>query len=179
MRERRQTDGSYFCGYPKFVASQTVRTRANKQSMEEQVGRALSTNEFLAEMAKQMKAILGRWKTDPPRFDFYTSLPHVGERFITGDNPVVVIQERDNRVWTPTDSRHQAITGLEVLLDNPKASFRVAISPYVCVFLRARGGGEAHLRPRTMDPLEVRSFNAFIRGQCALFTLARDKESLA
>lgn len=162
----------------KFVASQTVRTRANKQSMEEQVGRALSTNEFLAKMAKQMKAIIGRWETDPPSFDSYTSLPCVGERFITGDNPVLVVQEHDNHLWTPTDNPQQAITGLQVLLNNPKGSFRVALSPYICVFLRPQGGGEVHLPPQAMGPFDVKHFNNLVHKQCNLFILARDEGSI-
>jgi Protein of unknown function (DUF4238) len=162
----------------KFVASQIVRTRANKQSMEEQLGRPLSTNEFLSEMAKQMKAIMERWRIDPPAFDFYTSQPYLEERFITGDSPVLVVQEFDNPIWTPSDNPHQAVASVTELLNNPKASFRVALSPYICVYLHAHGGGEAHLHPQTMDPADVRNFNDLMRKQCNLLTLARDEESL-
>jgi len=73
----------------------------------------------------------------------------------------------------------QAITNLQELLNNPKVSFRVALSPYICVSLRAQGGGEAHLPPQTMEASGVRSFNELIRKQCNLFTLAKDEESLA
>ncbi len=163
----------------KFVASQTVRTLANKQCMEEQIGRGLNTNEFLTEMGKQMKAMMQRWKSDPPAFDFYTSLPYLKERFITGDNPVLVVQEFDNAIWTPTENPRQVVAAVEGLLDNPKTSFRVAVSPYICVYLRVNGGGEAHLPPQTMEASEVRSFNDLIRKQCHVFTLAKDKASLA
>jgi Protein of unknown function (DUF4238) len=163
----------------KFVASQVVRTLANKRCMEEQVGRALGANAFVAELGKQMREILRSWETSLPGFHFYTSLAYVQERFITGDDPVLVAQGHDNRIWTPADSPRQAITSLQELLNSPRVSFRVALSPYVCVFLRARGGGEAHLPPQTMDAPEVRSFNACIRGQCKLFTLAGDEGSLA
>lgn len=163
----------------KFVAAQIVRTCANKQSMGEQMGRPLSTNEFLSEMTKQMKAITSHWTTDPPSFDFYSSLPGVEERFITGDDPVLLIRESDNPIWTPTHEPQLAITNLQELLTNPKVSFRVALSPYICVYLRAHGGGEARLPPQALEASEVRWFNNHIRRQCNLFTLARDEESLA
>jgi hypothetical protein len=163
----------------KFAASQIVRTRANKQSMEDQLGHGISTNEFLLEMAKQMKAIMERWKSDPPAFDFYTSLPYLEDRFITGDNPVLVVREFDNPIWTPTENAHQAVASVTELLNDPKTSFRVALSPYICVFLRTQGGGKAHLPPETIQPSAVRRFNDLLRKQCHLFTLARDKESLS
>jgi Protein of unknown function (DUF4238) len=162
-----------------FVASQAVRTLANKQCMEEQVGRPLNTNEFLDQMGKQAKAIISSWGAAPPGFHFYTSLPYVGEHFITGDNPVVLeVTKIDNPASRPRDEPQLAITSIQEILNNPAVSFEVALSPCVCVFLRGGGGGEAHLRPRTMEPSELRRFNAFIREQCKLFTLARDKESL-
>jgi len=162
----------------KFVASQTVRTLANRLCMEEQLCHALNSNEFLAEMGKQWTAILRSWQTDLPGFDFYTSLPHVRKYFITGDNPVLLIVENDNPIWTPTDEPQRAAASPVEILDNPKASFRVALSPYMCVYLHAHGGGEAHLPPQTMEPSGVRSFNDLIRKQCNLFILARDEESL-
>lgn len=163
----------------RFVASQIVRTRAHKQSMEEQLGRALSTNEFLTEMAKQMREIIGHWATSPPNFDFHTSLPYVKERFITGDDPVLLVEENHNPIWMPKDEPQRVVARVAELLNNPKTSFRVALSPYICVFLRMQGGGEAHLPPQTVEPQEVRWFNDRIREQCHFFALARDKESLA
>ncbi len=162
----------------KFLASQVVRTLANRQCMEEQVGRKLNASDFLAEVGKQMREILRSWERDLPAFDFCTSLPYVEERFITGDDPVVVVRDDDNPIWRPTDSPQRAIAGIRTLLSDPKVSFRVALSPYVCVFLRPYGGGEAILPPRTMEPSQVRWFNDRIRGQCKLFTLARDPECL-
>lgn len=161
-----------------FVASQLVRTCANKRVMEEQVGRILSTNEFLTEMARQMLDIVRLWKIDPPRLDFYTTLPYVEEHFITGDNPVLVVQKHDNNLWAPTGNPKQEIEKVKKLLTDPMASLRVALSPYICVFLDCQGGGDAQLPPHTMEPSTVRGFNSLIHRQCELFTLARDEESL-
>ena len=163
----------------KFVASQIVRTRANQQSMEKQLGRPLSATEFLWEMGKQWKVILHSWQTDHPSLDFYTPLPCVGERFITGDDPVLLVVENNNPIWIPRDEPQRRIASPQAVLNNPGTSFGVALSPYICVFLRVQGGGEALLPPQTIEPPLVRSFNDLIRRQCHFFTLARDKESLA
>lgn len=162
-----------------FVAAQIVRTPANKLCMREQVGRELATNEFTSEMGKQMRDIMRSWTANPPAFEFRTALPYVEERFITGDNPVLTVAENDNPIPIPVDEPHQAVASVLDLLNNPKVTFRVALSPYICVFLHAQGGGEAQLPPQTTEPSEVRSFNDLIRKQCRLFTLARDEESLA
>lgn len=162
----------------KFVASQVARTLANKKCMEEQVGRSLDANAFLAEMRKQIKAILSDWAAQPPSFDFYSCLPYVEERFITGDDPIVLEVPKDNPVWTPSDEARLAITPLQEILSSPNASFTVALSPYICASLHPRGGGEAHLPPETKEPSWVISFNSRIREQCGLFTLARDEECL-
>lgn len=163
----------------KFVASQVVRTLANKLCIKYQLRRSVNPNEFLAEMDKQWTAILRSWLSNLPAFEFYTSLPYVEERFITGDNPVLVVRENDNPIWTPTDSPRQALASVAELLNDLKTSLRVALSPYICVFVRAEGGGEAHLPPQTVEPSAVRSFNDLVRKQCHFFALARDKESLA
>lgn len=162
-----------------FVAAQIVRTLANKLCMREQLGRELATNEFPSEMGKQMRDILRSWRANPPAFEFRTALPYVDERFITGDNPVLAVAENDNPIPMLVDEPKQAVATVLDLLNNPKVSFRVALSPYICVFLHAQGGEEVHLPPQTTEPSEVRSFNDLIRKQCRLFTLARDEESLA
>lgn len=162
-----------------FVASQAVRIPANKGCMEEQSGHQLRTNEFLFEMGKQLRAIIGSWIGDPPSFEFYTSLPFVEDRFITGDDPVVLEIAKENSVWTPTDNARIAVSPIQEILEARGALFTVALSPYVCVSLRPHQGGETTLPPRTMEPSAVRRFNAKIRGQCQLFTLARDEASLA
>lgn len=162
----------------RFVASQVVRTLANKLCMERQVGRPLNASEFSTEMVKQWKAILRSWLSKLPAFDFYTSLPYVEERFITGDNPVLVVVDNDNTIWVPRDEPHQRITSPQYLLSSPNTSFRVALSSYICVVLRVHGAGETRLPPQTMEPMQVRWFNARIREQCRLFVLARDETSL-
>jgi len=162
-----------------FVAAQIVRVPANKLCMREQVGRELATNEFTSEMGKQMRDIVRSWTANPPAFEFRTVLPYVEERFITGDNPVLVVVENDNPTPMPMDEPYQAVASVLDLLNDATVTFRVALSPYICVFLHAQGDGESQLPPQTMEPSEVRSFNEFIRKPCRLFTLARDEESLA
>jgi hypothetical protein len=162
-----------------FVACQAVRTLAHKQCMEEQAGGPIDGNTFVSVMAKQMWVILHSWKANPPTFRFYTPLPHLGEQFITGDHPVMVIQVNDNPIWVPTDTPNLGITDLTQILNSPNHGFLLSLSPYVCTFLQGQGNGEAHLPPQTLEPSDVRSFNKLIRGQSTIFILARDKESLA
>ena len=130
-----------------FVASQVVRTLANKTSMERQLGRALCANEFPTEMAKQMKAIVSHWETDAQSFDFFTSCPDVKERFITGDSPVLVVQVKDRQMSVDPYGRRaasdHAIEGITRGLPMPCSGSH--FSPYVHVCLwRMHGGGEAH-----------------------------------
>lgn len=162
-----------------FVTSQLTRTLANKLCMEKQVGRPLDTNTFQTEMIKQMRLIRDSWSASLPNFEFHTCLPYVGEHFITGDDPILVVLENDNRLWAPADDPQLRIASPQELLSNPKVSFRVALSPHICVFLPAQGTGNAYLPPRTIDPSGVRWFNARISDQCKLFTLARDEASIA
>ncbi len=161
-----------------FVSSQAVRTLAFKRCIEEQAGRPVDTNTFLQVSGKQMWTMTDFWIKNPPTLRFYTSLPHVSERFITGDSPVLVIQINNNPIWVPTYSPNLSITDLPEILKNPRHSFWVSLSPYVCVAIHAHGDGEPHLPPATLDPQRVRRFNDFIRGQSESFVLARDKESL-
>jgi hypothetical protein len=171
--------GAELGGLGIFVASQAVRTLAHKQCMEEQAGGPIDGNTFVSVMAKQMRIILHFWKANPPDFHFYTSLPHVGQQFITGDHPVLAIQINNDPIWVPTDSPSLEITDLTQILSSPNHAFGLSLSPYVCVFLHGHGNGNAYLPPRTLEPPEVRFFNNLIRGQSTIFILARDKESLA
>lgn len=163
----------------KFVAFQAVRTLAHRQCVEEQAGGAIDANTFISVMLKQMWIILHFWKANPPEFHFYTPLPYVSEQFITGDHPVLVIQMNDNQIWLPTDTPSLAITDITQLLKSPNHEFRLSLSPYVCVSLQGQGSGEVHLPPQTLEPSQVRFFNELTRRQSRIFTLARDKESLA
>jgi len=133
----------------KFVVLQSVRTLANKECMEEQFAAPLGTRIFVSEMLRQAWAIMRFWGTDPPAFYFWTCLPYVGEHFITGDSPVVILQMNDNLVWMPTDTLTLGIMGLEQILKSPNYSFGIALSPYVSVLLQGHGDGEAHLPPKT------------------------------
>lgn len=163
----------------RFVASQTVRTLAHKQCIEQQAGGPVDTNTFVRVMLRKMWTLLNSWIQNPPNFHFYTSLRHVGDRFITGDSPVLVIQVKDNPIWVPTDTPSLEITDLSQILKNPSRRFWIPLSPYVGVSMLGHGGGEPHLPPQMMDPQFVRFLNDRIRGQSGLFILARDKSSLA
>ena len=160
----------------KFVASQTVRTIGHKETIEEQAKREVDTNTFVQVMSRKMLTMLEQWVNAPPDFHFYTSLPHVGDHFITGDQPVVVIIVNDNPIWMPVDIPKMGITDLSLILQNPKHAFRVSLSPYVLVSIQG-SGGIVH-KQESVDPLYVRHFNSLVRDQCKIFTLAKDKESL-
>jgi hypothetical protein len=161
-----------------FVACLAVRTLAHKHCVKEQAGRAVGSGVFVTVMVNMIWRIMDHWRRNPPQFDFYTPLPFVGEQFITGDHPVVVVNLMDNLVWVPTDTPKRAITRLGDLLMSPKQGFQVSLSPYIMASVHGQNTGRAGLPPRTIEPREVRFFNERVRGQSSVFTLARDKESL-
>ena len=161
-----------------FVASQAVRTTAHKQCIDTQAGTPVHRHVFLNIMLRQTKAISDIWLKNAPLLRFFTSLPHVRERFITGDHPVIVIQVLDNVVWTPTDNPKAQITQLDVLLKNPNVGFWLPLTPYICVSVQPRETGAIFVPPQQVDPVQVRMLNQLLRGQCRSFTLARDRESL-
>jgi len=161
----------------RFVASQAVRTAAHKKCVEEQARSPVSSTVFVRVMARLSWTILNNWINSNPNFHFYTSLPHVADRFITGDHPVVVMVQNENMVWQPRDDPQRAIRKLEDILNDPGYAFHLPLSPYIAVCIHGKGGRCA-LPPRQVDPLEVRALNDKIRGQSEFFTLARDPESL-
>jgi hypothetical protein len=163
------------CG---FVASQAVRTLAHKKCIEEQAGGEVDANSFVRTIAKQALIVMEYWDRNPSQPHFYTSLPDVGEQFITGDSPVVVIQMNDNPIWVPTSDPRLTTTDLTQILSNPNHDFWLSLSPYVCVSVRGRRWGEPRLPPDTVDPQFVRFLNARVREQSGIFLLARDKASL-
>jgi len=156
-----------------------VRTLAHKQCIEQQAGGPVDTSTFVRVMLRKMMAILDDWLKSLPDVQFYTSLPHVGEQFITGDNPVVVIQMNDNTIWVPTSTPELKIADLSQILKDPTRRFWVPLSPYVGVSMMSHGDGNPHLPPHAMDPQFVRFLNGLVRGQSSIFRLARDKASLA
>ncbi len=161
-----------------FVAAQAVRTPAHKRSIEAQTGRSVDTNAFVTLIARQALAIMEEWNKNLRELHFYTSLPHVGEQFITGDSPVVGIQMNDNPIWVPTSTPKLKTTDLTQILNKPKHEFWLSLSPYICVSVRGPGGGEPHLPPKTVDPQFVRFLNGRIREQSEIFILAKDKTFL-
>lgn len=162
----------------RFVASQTMRTIGHKQAIEEQAGNVVETNLFLDVMLRKIWVLLDSWIKNLPDLEFYTSLPHVGDRFITGDSPVVVIQVNNNPLWVPTDVPRSTIANLTDILQHPNHRFLIPLTPYVCVAINPKGDGTSHLPPQAVDPQFVRFMNELVAGQSKIFVLARDKESL-
>lgn len=162
----------------RFVASQAVRTLAHKQCIIEQAGHPVDTNTFVRVSIRQIWTILSKWIDSSPAIHFYTSLPQVGDRYITGDHPVLTVVVNESLIWSPRDEPRLGITNLEEILANPRHQFMVSLSPYVCASIRCPGDGNLHLPPKPVDPRSVRLFNDLVRRQCKLFTLARDEESL-
>lgn len=163
----------------RFVASQAVRTVSHKETIEEQDGSQVDTNTFVRVMSRKMLMLLDAWINTPPTFRFYTTLPSIGDHFITGDHPIVVIVPYDNKIWTPTENPELRITDLVEILQRPKYAFMVSLSPYVAVSIQKDGGsGQVHLPPQEIDLSYARRFNDLIRRQCRGFTLARDRASL-
>jgi hypothetical protein len=163
----------------KFVASQAVRTPGHKEAIEEQAGSKVDTNTFVRVMSRKMFMLLDSWISNPPTFRFYTTLPKIGDHFITGDHPVAVLVPHDSKVITTTENPELKITNLVEILQNPKYAFMVSLSPYIAVSVqRAGSSGQVYLPPQEIDLSDARRFNDLIRGQCRVFTLARERDSL-
>jgi hypothetical protein len=157
-----------------FVATQAVRTLAHKQCVDEQVGIEVNSDVFARVLLKDVWTIFESWTKRVPTFCFYTSLPNIGQHFITGDHPVVPIIDIDGAVFASYDTPTRSIISLRTILDNPKHGFLLALSPYMMVSVQGHSGGPALLPPKKLEPFEVKSFNDLIRGQCNLFLLAKD-----
>lgn len=162
----------------RFTASQAVRTLGHRGCIDEQAGCSVDTNAFVSAMVRLMYTIWQAWLMKPPSIHFVTSLPHVGDQFITGDHPVLIIRNYENPIWTPTDDPRLCITDVREILGDPKSEFQLSLSPYVAVSIRVQSSGNVTLPPETVDPIKVRAFNKLIRGQCSLFTLAKNREFL-
>lgn len=163
----------------RFVASQAVRTLGHKATMSEQAnGAPIDANTFVRVMVRKMMMLLDSWRKNLPTIRFFTPLPNIGETYITGDHPVVVLLINDNEIWEPISKPVQGITNLADILQHPKYAFMVALSPYVCASVVRGEPGRVHLPPKTVDLKNVREFDNLIRNQCKIFTLAKDRESL-
>jgi len=163
----------------RFVASQTMRTLAHRATIDLQAGRRVDTNTFVRVMLRKIIALLDSWIENRPEIYFHTCLPFVGEQFITGDSPVLVVQTNDNPIWVPTDTPTLKITDVQEIVANRQHRLWLALSPYVAVSIQGFGGGGVHLPPRTEEPSFIRNFNKMIRGQSQIFTLAKDKPYLS
>jgi hypothetical protein len=163
----------------RFVASQVVRTLGHKATMSEQAnGAPIDATTFVRVTVRKMKMLLDNWINNLPTIRFVTPLPNIGERYITGDHPVIVALINDYQMWEPISRPVQGITNLTDILEHPKYAFIVALSPYVCAVVVRGQPGEVHLTPKTVDLKDVRELNDLIRQQCKIFTLARDRGSL-
>jgi Protein of unknown function (DUF4238) len=163
----------------RFVASQAVRTLGHKATMSEQAnGAPIDANTFVRVMVRKMKALLDYWTQNLPTIRFFTPLPNIGETYITGDYPVVVLLINDNQIWEPISRPVQGITNLTDILQHPKHALMVALSPYICASIVRGEPGQVHLPAKTVDLKDVREFNDLISNQCKIFTLARDRSSL-
>jgi len=161
-----------------FVAAQAVRTMAHKRCVDTQAGQPVDRNTFLRVMLRQMWTISDLWLKHPAKLRFFTTLPYIGEHFIAGDHPVLVIQVRDNPVWVPIDDPKAQITQLQDILSGPNYGFWLPLSPYICVSVQPQDGVKTFLPPEPMEPPQVRMLNKLLRDQSKEFVLARDKESL-
>jgi hypothetical protein len=162
----------------RFIASQAVRTLGHRQCVDTQAGRPVEKHEFHRTMFRLMRAMCDHWGKNPPYLKFVTTLPFVGEHFITGDSPVLILQIYDNAVWAPVIDPELRITQLSDILNSPKHEITLPLSPYVAVVAYPRIGPAPSSRPQTVEPSQVRKSNNLLRGQSKIFTIARDKESL-
>lgn len=186
LSARIREEGSDFCRVSAeelsllhiFVAAQAVRTLAHRRCVEQQAGGPVNRNVFGRVIIKMMMTLMRAWQSSPPGLHFYTPLPYIGQRFITGDNPVVSIVVNDNPIWVPTATPTLGITRLGDILGNAKHGFEMSLSPYLMVSIRGKVSGESGLPPQAIEPPHVRFFNERIRGQCNVFTIGGNEEDL-
>jgi hypothetical protein len=162
----------------RFVAAQAVRTLAHKECVGIQAGRTVDRDTYLNVMGRQLTTITRAWGDNLPSFQLLTSLPFVTHRFITGDNPVVIITPTKSLISAPAMTPVQTITQLPDILSNPESEFLMTLTPYMAVTIGQRRPNSEQFRVAELDPIAVLRMNDLVRGQCRLFTLARDKESL-
>jgi hypothetical protein len=176
--EFRDISGKELGILSRFVVSQTLRTIAHKYCIDEQAGGPVDRNTFLRVMTRKMWTLTDAFLKNQPEFQFYTTLPTIGAYFLTGDNPVLVIEVKENNLWAPATLPTQVIIDVAEIVKKKTHSFWVALTPYVCVSVRMTGGEDVKLPPKTMEMRDIRLFNDLIRDQCREFVLARDKEML-
>ena len=123
--------------------------------------------------------IFTNWAKRRPTICFYTSLPYVGAKFISGDHPVIPININiGGSLFTQCASPSYTITSLQALMDNPQHGFLLALSPYVMVLIHGHAGGDTVYPPMTLDPSNVKFFNSLIRGQCTRFLIANSPDDI-
>src|SRR5204862_7945836 len=76
-------DGQEQAALLKFIAAQAVRTLGHRRCVDTQAGRPVDRNTFLDVMMRQMWTMADIWLKNPPKLRFFTTLPYVGERFIS------------------------------------------------------------------------------------------------
>jgi hypothetical protein len=160
----------------RFVAAQLVRTMAHKECVDTQAGRTVDRDTYLRVMGRQLITITKALEEKLPSFQFFTSLPLVTQHFITGDNPVVVFTATDSEILGLEPAR--TITQLPAVLSNRKTQFVLTLSPYMAIAIDLRQPNSETVNVVPLDSIGVLRLNGVIRGQCRLFTLARDRESL-
>jgi Protein of unknown function (DUF4238) len=107
-------------GLCNFVATQAVRTLAHKSIIEQQARRSVDTNTFVRVAVRKIIVMLDGWLRNRPELFFHTSLPYMGEQFITGDNPVLVVQTNNNPIWVPTSTPTLKITDVQNIVMDPQ-----------------------------------------------------------
>jgi hypothetical protein len=161
----------------RFVAAQAVRTMAHKECVNAQAGQTVDRETYLRAMCRQMLTIANAWGENLPSCQMLTALPHVPHRFITGDNPVVVVTTSKSAISAPL-APVKTITQLPDILNNPESAFLMTLSPYMAVSLTQQRLNSERFEVAKIDPLGVLKLNDLIRNQSQFFTLARDRESL-
>lgn len=161
----------------RFVAAQAVRTMAHKECVNAQAGQTVDRETYLRVMCRQMLTITKAWGENLPSFQLLTALPLVTHRFITGDNPVVVVTTTKTTISAPVNPV-KTITQLPDILNNPESEFLMTLSPYMAVRITQQQPNSERVEIANLNPIQVLTMNNLVRNQSQLFTLARDRESL-
>ncbi len=157
----------------KFVALQKVRTPGQKLAQEEHVKRTLKVengevpNLFIRSMAR-MASVLAPQFID---LNVCLQVAPLGYSYITGDDPVVIIQE-NNETYFPEP---QPLFSPVNILSQPNTRCFMPLTPKVCFF--AEGSG--HFRGYTNDScLNVNRINRMVAFQSQRFVYADDRNAL-
>jgi hypothetical protein len=157
----------------KFVALQKLRTPAQKLAQEDQVKRTLNVENgevpklFIQSMVRMTPKLAEQFI----KLNVCLQVAPLGYSYITGDDPVVIIEENNNEYL---DEPKPVFSHVDIL-SRPNTRCFMPLSSKVCFFAEGRG----HYRGYTDDScLNVNRINRIVAFQSQRFLYADDRHAL-